>query len=115
MTSNLTGHPPLELLTVESMASGHRSLRLTDQVSWEDFPRYAKALLGVLDGSIDGEADSPVERVWTVTIRGASFWLSFDDFGLGVSLDARNAEASSLIPVVRDDLVSYRARVGATG
>jgi hypothetical protein len=85
------GSLPLDRLTVEAMASGHQSLRFTEQVDWDDFPRYAKALPAVLGGSIDDASGSPVERVWTVTIRGASFWLSFDDFRLGVSLDAQDA------------------------
>jgi hypothetical protein len=99
---------PLERLAVECMASGNRSLRLTERVSWEDFPRYARALVSLLRGSIDVQADSPVERVWTVTIRGASFWLSFDDFALGISLDAKDGAASSVIPALRDELLSYR-------
>jgi hypothetical protein len=84
-------------------------------VSWEDFPKYAATLLALLGGSIDEAADSPVERVWTVTIRGGSFWLSFDDLALGLSLDARDAAASSLVPMLREDLLSYREQVGAAG
>jgi hypothetical protein len=106
---------PLESLVVEPMASGDRSLRLTERVTWEDFAPYARAIGRVLGASIDIKADGPVERVWAVTIRGASFWLSFDDFALGVSLDARDAAASSLIPILRDELLSYRASLEAAG
>jgi hypothetical protein len=115
VTSYLPATLPLDLLAVEPMASGHQSLRLTAQVSWEDFPAYAAALVALLGGSIDDAADSPAERVWDVTIRGAAFWLSFDDFALGVSLDARDAQASSLVTVLRTDLLSHRARTDAAG
>ena len=101
---------PLELLSIQSMASGERSLRLTARVSWEDFPRYARALVSLLGGSIDDEADSPVERVWSVTIRAAPFWLCFDDFGLGASLDSRDDRASAVVEALREELRVYRSR-----
>jgi hypothetical protein len=106
---------PLESLIVEPMDSGDLSLRLTRRVTWEDFARYARAIVSLLGGSIDERADSPVERVWVVTIRGAPFWLSFDDFGLGVSLDARSSAASSLIPILRDELLSRRGSLETAG
>ena len=97
------------------MASGDRSLRLTDRVRWEDFPKYARAVVRLLGGSIENRADGPTERVWAVTIRGASFWIAFDDFGLGVSLDARDANASALVVGIQDDLRAYRSDQDAAG
>ena len=52
-------------------------------------------------GTVDGRVDSPVERVWDVTIDGGRFWLALDDFGLGVSLDARDARADAMIDAIR--------------
>ncbi|HYQ03297.1 MAG TPA: DUF3630 family protein [Polyangiaceae bacterium] len=101
---------PLERLDIESMASGESSLRLTKEVSWHEFPEYARTLMEIVGGSIDDQADSAAERVWAVTIRGAPFWLSFDDFGLGVSLDARSSGASATIGALREELRTHRSR-----
>ena len=95
---------PLDVLAFEPMASGHRSLRLTTEVSWEEFDAYATAFVTALRGAITHRADSPAERVWSVTIDGASFWLSFDDFGLGVSLDPCDADADARIEGIRERL-----------
>lgn len=96
---------PLELLVEEPMASGATSLRLTRQVSWEEFPDYVEQLIELLDGSIDERVDTAVERVVAVTILGRPFWISLDDFDLGVSLDPRDPGAAGLIPELRRRLM----------
>jgi hypothetical protein len=99
---------PLERLDLETMASGNQSLRLTERVSWEGFPSYAEVLVHSLGGAIVHRADSAAERVWTATVRGGTFWVSFDHFGLGVSLDPQNAEAARLIPGIQETLLAVR-------
>jgi hypothetical protein len=99
---------PLEVLELELMASGHRSLRLTRAVSWQDFEPYAKALIGLLNGEVVHQADSPVERVWTIAIGSRRYWLSFDDFGLGISLDPCDAAASDQIENIRQWILICR-------
>ncbi len=101
-------HLPLERLTIQPMASGELSLLLSERVSWEDFPGYARTVVTVVGGSIEDEADSPVERVWAVTVRGAPFWFSFDE--LGASLDSRDSKASSVLPVLQQELLAYASR-----
>ena len=90
------------------MASGQRALRLTRLVSWSDFDRYAAALVAALGGHVTSRADSPVERVWAVQIDGGAYWLALDDFGLGVSLDPRDAAAGEAIERIRSRLVALR-------
>jgi hypothetical protein len=100
---------PLELLKLEPMASGARSLRLTEQVTWEEFALYAPAVVSLVGGSIVDRADSPAERVWIAIIDGQRFWVSFDDFALGVSLDPQSLAADALIPTIREWLLKHRA------
>jgi hypothetical protein len=100
--------PPLEVLQLEAMASGNDSLRLTTKVTWEDFPTYAKQIIGLLGGTLHDRADSLVERVWPVTIFRRPFWIAFDDFGLGVSIDPRDPQAAHVITEVRDHLLTHR-------
>jgi hypothetical protein len=98
----------LEVLELEPMASGHRSIRLTRSVGWSDFGDYATKLVRLLEGDIVSEADTAVERVWTISIGGRRYWLSFDDFGLGVSLDPCDAAASDQIENIRQQLLELR-------
>jgi hypothetical protein len=101
---------PLEVLAIEAVASGGRSIRLTREIGWEDFEGYATAIVDVLGGTVDGRVDSPIERIWDVTVDGARFWLALDDFGLGVSLDAYNAKADAALDGIRSRLEAVRSR-----
>lgn len=99
---------PLEVLELEPIASGLRSLRLTRAVGWSDFEPYATALIHLLNGELLHQADSPVERVWTIAISGRRYFVSFDDFGLGVSLDSCDAEADFGIEAILQRLLELR-------
>lgn len=105
----MTGRLPLEVLEMEPMASGHRSLRLTREVDWDGFGPYAEAVVSLLGGRVRDRADSPAERVWSVEIDGRRYWLSFDDFGLGVSLDSKDAAANAHLDDVRARLAPAAA------
>ena len=81
-------------------------MSLTKSVDWEHFGRYAHALVGALEGKVLHQADSPVERVWTVAIRGQEYWLSYNDFPLfDVSLDSKYPQASEQMPEIREALL----------
>ena len=97
---------PLEQLVVQEMASGNASLVLTARVDWESFQVYSEAVLQLIDGRVVERVDSPVERVWTVTIGGELFWLAHDE--VGVSLDSQSREASLLIPAIQPTLITVR-------
>lgn len=100
---------PLEVLELEPMASGNRSLRLSTRVTWEEFASYAPAVVRLLGGSIIDRADSAPERVWTVVVSGHRFWIAFDDLALGVSLEAQDGAADTLIPTIREKLLQHQA------
>ena len=101
---------PLEVLAFEPMASGHRSLRLTTAIGWDGFAAYASDVVSALGGTVLGRVDSPIERVWTVKIDGARFWLALDDFGLGVSLDSLGAQADVALDGIRSRLERLRGK-----
>ena len=101
---------PLERLDIQAMASGDESLVLTERVGWESFPTYAEAILQLVEGTVVDRADGPDQRVWSVSIGAQSFWLAYDDYPLGVSLDPKTSAASALIPAIRQRLVDHRAK-----
>jgi len=108
-------HTPLERLEIMPMASGNASLLLTERVEWELFPAYAEAILQVLDGEVVDRVDGPDQRVWTVRIGSQVFWLAYEDYPVGVSLDPQNASASALIPGIRQKLLKRRAASATDG
>jgi hypothetical protein len=103
---------PLERLTFAPMASGERSLELTDAVTWDAFPSYAEAVAARLGGRVVGRADGPDQRVWTVERDGAlaRYWITLEDLGSGptVSVDPCDATAGATMDAVRETLLAVR-------
>ena len=91
---------------VRTMASGNLSLLITEDVSWESFPDQAQKFVERFDGVVIERLDTPVERMWTVMIKGCKFWLSFDDFPLGLSLDSRSGMCNPIIQELHSALTS---------
>jgi hypothetical protein len=87
------------------MASGNFSLLLTEDVSWSSFPNQAQRFIDLFGGEVIERIDTPVERVWKVTIKECSFWLTFEDYPLGLSLDAKDSSCNSVIQELHDELV----------
>ena len=90
------------------MASGDLSLVVTDRVGWALFGPYARAILWALGGRVVSRADTPVERVWQVNVDGRDYWLCFNDWGLGVSLDSQDGAASDYITQIKRRLLAVR-------
>ncbi len=93
---------------VNKMASGNLSLTISEDVSWERFPARADAFLRQVGGSVTHKAESPVERVWEVTVYGQRFWLAYDDL-LGISLDSTSELCNDIVLKLQGEL---RARQG---
>jgi hypothetical protein len=52
LTSNERGRLPLDALRLETMASGHFCLNLSERVSWSGFEKYAEELLRNQTGTV---------------------------------------------------------------
>jgi len=102
---------PLESLSVESMHNGHKSLNLTEQVSWAGFPTYASELGRVLENCRAPRvvADSVEMRIWELSISNVTVSLVWNDFPNMVSLESRDDLGDAVIAkaflVLRDHLV----------
>jgi Protein of unknown function (DUF3630) len=93
-------------LRLDRMATGQLSLVLREGAAWSEFATFATEFLALCDGQVLSRADSPVERVWSVRIRGQDFWLAYDDWHGRYELDARSTAASA----VAEDLAAELAR-----
>jgi hypothetical protein len=89
----------MEAPNVTAMASGNLSLLITEDVSWDSFPEQARQFVERFNGRVLKRIDTPVERMWIVLIKWRPFWLIFEDFPLGLSLDSMNRFCN---PVVRE-------------
>ena len=88
---------PLESLGIEKMASSHLCLNLSENVSWEDFPAYADALLKILGGSRVNVAESVEMRIWEVSFAGTGVRFVYDDYPAMVSLESRDEEGDVIL------------------
>lgn len=80
------------------MASGNISVFITEDVSWETFPDRADEFIAWAGGHVLKRIDAPVERLWIIRIEWRRFWLGFEDYFLGMSLDSMSSLAN---PVAR--------------
>lgn len=92
----------IEQLEVCTMASGNLSLKLTENMNWDEFPDFAEEFLKLLGGKVISRSDAVDIRVWEVVIDNSVFWLSYDDFPSGVSLDSKTEEGSDKITKIKD-------------
>lgn len=88
---------PMERLVVEPIASGHLSLELTDQPSWESFERYAEELLRRLDARVVERGSTVDMHLWTVEIETVPLRLVYEDFPNRVSLESDSYPGDMLL------------------
>jgi len=92
------------------MASGHLSLELSDNVSYESFLEHAELFLASVGGVIKKRNDSFIMCIWKVEINNREFQLVYDDYPCGVSLesdsDASDQELLKImsVPLSRPDV-----------
>jgi hypothetical protein len=94
----------MEAPSVTTMASGNLSLLITEDVSWESFPEQAQQFVDRFEGRVLKRMDTPVERMWVGLIKWRPFWLTFEDFPLGISLDSMNRLCNPVIREIYDSL-----------
>ncbi len=95
-----------DVLSLTTMASGHVCLNLSEEVSWEDFPAYASAVLAAMGGKQARIAEAPDIRLWEVLIDGQTLVLAFDDFPPMVSLESRDAAGDSVLRRLHERLAA---------
>lgn len=84
------------------MASGHLSLELSDEVSFDSFPEYASLFLAAVGGTVEERNDSIIMCIWNVLIKGKRYRLVYDDYPCGVSLESQDYESDDEIIKIRE-------------
>jgi hypothetical protein len=99
----------LEILQLSSMASGAQAILLTEKVSSDGFPEYARAFARMLRTSATDQASSGDTQIASIEIDGQSFWLAYDTWQNGVSLEPKNSAAAAVVPSLLARLLHIRA------
>jgi hypothetical protein len=89
------------------MASGNPSLTITEDAAWEAFPDQAADFVRRFSGTVLKRIDTPVERTWVVLIKGRTFFLTFEDFPVRMTLDSMSG---SCAPIIHDIHAQLRAK-----
>ena len=112
LSSNVMRHRKAGMKSIpqiRQMASGNLSLIITEDVSWETFPDQAQEFVAWAGGRVLMKMESPIEPMWIVLIKWRPFFLAFDDFPLGMSLDSMNWLCNSVVRELHQKLTSAAA------
>lgn len=93
----MTAAQNLDSLALNTMASGHLCLNLTERIGWEEFPVFAERFIPSIRGEITRKSDGPDLRLWEVTIDAQPLRFVFDDFPVMVSLESPNDEGDAIL------------------
>lgn len=96
---------PLEALRVERMANGWNSLLLSERVSYEEFPLYVDAVASLLDARPGQAIDGPDIRMRSLRVGLKWYWIVFDDFPCGVTIEPRSRYAARHVERLLEKLV----------
>jgi hypothetical protein len=100
----MTAPHNLDSLAINTMASGHLCLNMTERVSWEEFPVCAERLVSSIRGEITRKSDGADLRLWEVIINGQRLSLVFDDFPVMVSLESSDDEGDAVLKRLYQEL-----------
>jgi len=53
-------------LSLSPMASGHLCLNLTENISWDQFPKYAEELAANINACISNKSEGADMHIWTL-------------------------------------------------
>lgn len=84
--------------------SGHAVIELTEDGTWEGFPRFAESFSKQLGATKINEVDGPDVRFWDIELDGIRLNLGYDDFPNGLSLMAYSDEGDRLLQRIFDGL-----------
>jgi hypothetical protein len=93
----MTASQNLDSLALNTMASGHLCLNLTERITWEEFPSFAERFVRAINGEITRKSDGPDLRLWEVTIVAQPLRFVFDDFPVMVSLESPNEKGDEIL------------------
>ena len=77
--------------------SGHAVIELTEDGTWEGFPRFAEVFTNELGARKVRHVDGPDVRFWDIELEGIRLNLGYDDFPNGLSLMSYSDDGDRLL------------------
>jgi hypothetical protein len=96
----------IEKLGISQMTSGRLCLSLSEEISWEAYPRYAEKIIEVCGGVVRGKTESPDIRIWNVVISQQELRLVYEDYPQLVSLESCSAGGDRLLEALYGKLLA---------
>ncbi len=99
-----------EKMKLQKMASGHEALELSEDVSWEDFPKFVDRLATRLKFEIKEKTDTATDRIWLLERSGVHLQVVFQDFPLSMSLESDSDAGDTAIRKIAADLKVFEGQ-----
>ena len=93
-------------------ATGDLYIELTEQGTWESFPKFAEALVQQIGATITERIDGPDARLWKITYASNALRLVYDDFPNGVSIEPSCSGQDTVIQELFDSFVAQASPSG---
>ena len=71
------------------MALGNEYLHLTDEGTWDSFPKFAEELASQIGASIIKRKTLPDSHLWEIEFEGDLLRFVYDDFPNGISIEPK--------------------------
>ena len=81
---------------METMASGHLCLNLSETVAWKEFDGFARSVIALLGARKTKVADGPAMRIWDLAVGDIAVALVWCDFPSMTSLESDSSEGDAL-------------------
>ena len=91
-------------IRIYEMYSKNKCLLITDEISWEQFTKFANFLLGLFEAKLINKEEGITEIIWLIEIKGGRFYLCFDDYPLGVTIESVDDNSDLIIPDIEKKL-----------
>jgi hypothetical protein len=101
---------PLEALRMDRMAIGWNSILLTERIDYEAFPKYSEAIASIIGARLCRRVDGPDIRMRGLWYRHRLYWIVFDDFPFGVTIEPVSRAAARQLPEIWEQLATHRLK-----
>lgn len=98
----------LDALSLQTMASNHLCLNLSERVGWGEFTKYARELMREIRAQKISATEAPDMKIWEVLVEGHTLRLVYDDYPQMVSLESTDDGGDALLRRLEASLFALR-------
>jgi hypothetical protein len=84
-------------LILQKVHSGHLSIELTEDGTYDDFPEFARLFTQQIGGKKISGVDGPDVRFWEMKVENVKLNLAYEDFPNGMSIMAHDEKGDTYL------------------